>query len=88
MTAPCTGGCPFRKERKNLKGAHPECHARHKGARRTKIGLSKGRRGADALASGAEERRDKLRKAAGRSKCPVIRRYLNGETRRREPPSP
>ena len=39
----------------------------------------KGRR-ADALALRAEERRDKLRKAAGRSKYPVIRGYLNGET--------
>ena len=36
---------------------------------------------ADALAPGADERRDKLRKAAGRSTCPVIRRCLNGETR-------
>jgi hypothetical protein len=35
----------------------------------------------DALALRAEERRDKLRKAAGRSKYLMIRRYLNGETR-------
>ena len=34
----------------------------------------------DALALGAEEGRDKLRKAAGRSKYPLIRRYPNGET--------
>ena len=34
----------------------------------------------DALALRAEERRDKLRKAAGRSKYPLIRRYPNGET--------
>ena len=34
----------------------------------------------DALALRAYERRDKLRKAAGRSKYPVIRRCLNGET--------
>lgn len=39
----------------------------------------KGRR-ADALALGAEEGRDKLRKAAGRSKYPVIRRSPNEET--------
>ena len=39
---------------------------------------------ANALALGAEERRDKLRKAAGRSKCPLIRRCLNGETRLEE----
>ncbi len=44
----------------------------------------KGRR-EDALALRAEERRDKLRKAAGRSKYPVSRRYLNGETQLRKP---
>ena len=36
---------------------------------------------ADALALRADERRDKLRKAAGRGKYPLIRRCLNGETR-------
>ncbi len=35
----------------------------------------------DALALRADERRDKLRKASGRSKYPLIRRCLNGETR-------
>ena len=39
----------------------------------------KGRR-EDALALRAEERRDKLRKAAGRSKYPESRGFLNGET--------
>ena len=39
----------------------------------------------DALALRAEERRDKLRKAAGRSKYPLIRRCLNGETQLRRP---
>ena len=43
--------------------------------------LSKKERRVDALALRAEERRDKLRKAAGRSKYPLIRRCLNGETR-------
>ena len=43
--------------------------------------LSKKERRVDALALRAEERRDKLRKAAGRSKYPLSRRYLNGETR-------
>ena len=38
-----------------------------------------GRR-ADALALRAEERRDKLRKAAGSGIYTVIRRYLNGAT--------
>ena len=39
----------------------------------------------DALALRAEERRDKLRKATGRSKYPMIRGYLNGETHMRKP---
>ena len=39
----------------------------------------------DALALRADERRDKLRKASGRSKYPVIRRCLNGETHMRRP---
>ena len=34
----------------------------------------------DALALRADERRDKLRKAAGRSKYPMSRGCLNGET--------
>ena len=33
------------------------------------------------MALRAEERRDKLRKATVRSKYPMTRRYLNGETR-------
>ena len=41
----------------------------------------------DALALRADEGRDKLRKAAGRSKYPLIRGCLNGATRRSEPPS-
>ena len=41
----------------------------------------------DALALRADERRDKLRKASGRSKYPLIRRYLNGETRLSKPQS-
>ena len=39
---------------------------------------------ADALALRAEERRDKLRKAMGRSKYPLIHGSLNGETRLEE----
>ena len=35
----------------------------------------------NALASGAEEGRDKLRKASGRSKYPLIRGSPNGATR-------
>ena len=42
--------------------------------------LSKKEHRADALALRAEERRDKLRKAAGRSKYPLIHGFLNGET--------
>ena len=37
----------------------------------------------DALALGGEEGRDKLRKATGRSKYPLIRGYPNGATRHR-----
>ena len=47
----------------------------------TKKRLSKKEHRADALAPEADEGRDKLRKAAGRSKYPLIRRYPNGETR-------
>ena len=39
------------------------------------------------MALRADERRDKLRKASGRSTYPMIRRYLNGETRLRRPQS-
>lgn len=39
------------------------------------------------MALRADERRDKLRKASGRSKYPLIRRYLNGETRLGSPQS-
>ena len=47
--------------------------------------LSKKERRVDALALRAEERRDKLRKATGRSKYLAIRGYLNGETHMRRP---
>ena len=40
------------------------------------------------MALRADERRDKLRKATGRSKYPLIRRYLNGETRQEKLLSP
>ena len=43
---------------------------------------------ADALALGAEEGRDKLRKAAGRSKYPMSRRYPNGGTHLSKPQVP
>ena len=39
---------------------------------------------ADALALRADERRDKLRKAVGRSKYPLIHGFLNGGTRQEE----
>ena len=50
--------------------------------------LSKEGHRADALAPGADERRDKLRKAAGRGTYPWIRGCLNGETRRGKTPPP
>ena len=46
--------------------------------------LSEEERRVDALALRAEERRDKLRKAAGSGKYTLIRRFLNGETRQEE----
>ena len=39
----------------------------------------------DALALRADEGRDKLRKASGRSKYPSIRRFPNGETHQSGP---
>ena len=39
----------------------------------------------NALLKKAMERTGKLRKASGRSTYPMIRRYLNGETRQRKP---
>ena len=42
----------------------------------------------DALALRADERRDKLRKAAGRSTYPLIRGSLNGETCVSKPHAP
>ena len=42
----------------------------------------------DALALRAEERRDKLRKAAVRSKYPMTRRYLNQHMRAAEQVAP
>ena len=49
--------------------------------------LSYKERKVDALALRADERRDKLRKATGRSKYPLIRGCLNGETRLSKPQS-
>ena len=45
-------------------------------------------RRADALALRADERRDKLRKAAGSGRYTLIRGCLNGETRHGRPVSP
>ena len=42
----------------------------------------------DALASSADEGRGSLRKASGSREQALIRRYPNGETRRREPTAP
>ena len=57
-------------------------YLRQVGATRTdeSFWLSYKERRVDALALRADERRDKLRKASGRSKYPLIRRSLNGET--------
>ena len=58
------------------------CGGVHRG---TQNWLSEEERRVDALALRAEERRDKLRKAAGSGKYTLIRRYLNGETHVRRP---
>ena len=68
--------------RKQAKESKNRCNAIHR--KRS----SKKERREDALALRAEERRDKLRKAVGRSKYLLIHRYLNGETRLRKPQSP
>ena len=60
--------------------SHP-CRSVRKIDERTKIRSSYKERRANALAPGADEGRDKLRKAAVRSKYPTTRRYPNGETR-------
>ena len=51
-------------------------------------GESKSGRMVDALAHGGDEGRDKLRKATGRSKYPLIRGFPNGATWRAGGPSP
>ena len=56
------------------------CETDQTGIARLFCRLSCKERRVDALALRADERRDKLRKAAGRSKYPLIRRYPNGET--------
>ena len=57
-----------------------QCHARHCRSERKRKRSSKKEHRADALALRADERRDKLRKAVGRSKYPGIHGYLNGGT--------
>ena len=57
---------------------HPEISSPHPQA--NIVWSSYKERRVDALALRADERRDKLRKASGRSKYPLIRRSLNGET--------
>ena len=68
---------------KGCNAMHPEISSPHPQA--NIVWSSYKERRVDALALRADERRDKLRKASGRSKYPVIRRYLNGETYLRRP---
>ena len=70
-----------RNKPKNVKTFKEFFKAKKKMQRYASKRLSKKERRVDALVLRAEERRDKLRKAAVRSKYPLIRRYLNGETR-------
>ena len=77
-----------RREKTNLKAGTPHaiCPS-FRNRNPNQVGYAEKERRADALALRAEERRDKLRKAPGRSKYPLIRGCLNGETRRSRPPS-
>ena len=86
----CGGARPVSGEAGRERPGRPrKRHARRgRGEARGVPRLSEEGHRADALAPGADERRDKLRKAAGRSKCPAIRRCLNGETRRGKTPPP
>ena len=68
---------------KGCNAMHPEISSPHPQA--NIVWSSYKERRVDALALRADERRDKLRKASGRSKYPLIRRYLNGETYLRKP---
>ncbi len=61
------------------------CYARQTGIRDDTKGSSKKERRANALALRAEEGRDQLRKASGRSTYPLIRGCPNGETRKSIP---
>ena len=70
---------------KGCNAMHPEISSPHPQA--NIVWSSYKERRVDALALRADERRDKLRKASGRSKYPSIRRYLNGETWLRRPQS-
>ena len=70
---------------KGCNAMHPEISSPHPQA--NIVWSSYKERRVDALALRADERRDKLRKASGRSKYPLIRRYLNGETWLRRPQS-
>ena len=66
-----------------MKREPPKANAMAEGEAERKV-KHEGRR-VDALALRADEGRDKLRKASGRSKYPMIRRYPNGETPMRRP---
>ena len=68
--------CKSREKKERGRYANRPMHEPGTGSKRSS---EQGHR-ADALALGADERRDKLRKAAVRSKYPLTRRSLNGET--------
>ncbi len=68
---------------KNLKSINDSLTERGS-VKRRRDWLSYKERRVDALALGADEGRDKLRKAAGRSIYPLIRGCPNGETRQRK----
>ena len=76
------------KERVSKDPGRPGKGASRNAMRGVQEKSSKKEHRADALALRADERRDKLRKAMGRSKYPMIHGCLNGATRLRRAQSP
>ena len=74
----------FKFERRSCGAYRASCLHGARGSGVSDDEVKQKERRVDALALRAEEGRDKLRKAAGRSKYPMIRRYPNGETRSKD----
>ena len=79
---------PSRLTKQFMNASIQHCLVNQSGPLSNLIRLSYKEHRVDALALGAEEGRDKLRKAAGRSKYPMSRRYPNGGTHLSKPQVP